>query len=499
MAKSYKLKKNFPFRNIFLDFLKEYSRCLIYWYIPKARALREEKGVITDIQKSLKIIFDEFLEQIWNQETQDKLLTRLIEDGILGPYKDGKKQDRTALTRIHKKLWEVLGLVWVEENHEIIITDAGLVILAYYEKEEDPCPIIEAQIAKWQYPNPSIIQPAELGGVLPHLFLLQAIQKLDYRIDFTEFELFINLVTSQNDLDRIVKYVRHWRDINDKEREILLNIVKKIPMAQPPDPQQELWDEEEMENQNDLPTRYNRIHLNASYQRAFYTFPHYLKEENGDIICTSNSAVDILIQEKLKDLKIPLFTNKEDWFAYFGDPQQKPSWFTYLSLEVERAESVEKAKEIIKEGKDQLKPEQVEEIIKKQVEKGIEDFYVENLSLIEDGLVLFEKDSGDKEGRQFPTPIGPIDLLCLDQKGTYVIIEIKVEEAKDSVFGQILRYIGWVHRNVKDGANNARGIILAGEFTEKARYSRIALEILNKKNYNIFLKFKKHAFTLQDT
>lgn len=499
MPKSYKLKKNFPFREIFLDFLKEYSQCLTYWYIPKARALREESGVITDIQKSLKIIIDEFLDKIWNQEIQDKLLRRLIKDGILEPYKDGKKQDRTALTRIHKKLWEVLGLVWVEENHEIIITDAGLEILAYYEKKEDPYQIIEGQIAKWQYPNPSIIQPAELDGVLPHLFLLQAIQKLDYRVDFTEFELFINLATSQNDVDRIVKYIKHWRDINDEERETLLNIVKKIPMARPPDPQQELWDEDEKENQSGLPTRYNRIHLNASYQRAFYTFPHSLKEENGDIICISNSAVDTLIQEKLKDLKIPNFTNKEDWFAYFGDPQQQPSWFTYLSLEVERAESEEKAKEIIKEGQDQLKPEEVEEIIRKQVEKGIEDFYVKNLSQIEDDLVLFEKDSGDKKGRQFSTPIGPVDLLCKDQSGAYVVIEIKVEEAKDSAFGQILRYIGWIHRNMEDGTNNVRGIILAGEFTEKARYSRIALEILNKKNYNTFLKFKKHGFTLQDT
>ncbi|HEX40513.1 MAG TPA: DUF91 domain-containing protein, partial [Phycisphaerales bacterium] len=97
---------------------------------------------------------------------------------------------------------------------------------------------------------------------------------------------------------------------------------------------------------------------------------------------------------------------------------------------------------------------------------------------------------------QFSTPIGRIDLLCIAKKGEYVVVEIKADEAQDSVFGQILRYIGWVHRNVKGGRDNVRGIILASEFPESARYSRIGLM---KPNYKEFLQFKKHGLNVQDT
>ena len=48
------------------------------------------------------------------------------------------------------------------------------------------------------------------------------------------------------------------------------------------------------------------------------------------------------------------------------------------------------------------------------------------------------------------------------------MVEIKADDAHDSVFGQILRYIGWVHLNLPDGSNNVRGIILAGGFPETA-------------------------------
>ena len=118
------LRKDFPFHDIFDRFLKEYASCRTYWYVPKARSLREERTV-ADIKRTLEIIFEEFLGQIWNPDTEDKLLSRLIREGILAPYKPGVKQDRTALPRIHKILWETLGLVWVEDDKEIIITDAG--------------------------------------------------------------------------------------------------------------------------------------------------------------------------------------------------------------------------------------------------------------------------------------------------------------------------------------------------------------------------------------
>lgn len=497
MSKGSKLRKDFPFCGVFGDFLEEYANCRSYWYIPKARTLREGSQVVTDIQRSLEIIFEEFLGRIWNQNTQDELLRRLREEHILAPYKEGSKQDRTALTRIHKVLWETLGFVWVEDNNEIIITDAGLELLSPAEEGKDFCPIIEEQIAKWQYPNPSMGHLTDFEGILPHLFLIQVLQQLEYKINRDELDLFVNLAQSQDDLSRIVRYIKHWRDLNESEQTELLDLVKEIPFPEAPGNQVFLFEYEESGLSEKRPTRYNRIHLNSSYQRAFYSYPRYLKEKDGNIICTSKTEVGKLVREKLKDLKISNFKNKPDWFAYYGDPEQQPSWFTYLSLAIEHATSQQEAKELVQEARQKLTShEEVNEIERKEIEKGIEDFYIEHLYQIEEGLVLV--DYGNREGRQYSTPIGLIDLLCRDQNGFYVVIEIKANEAKDSVFGQILRYIGWVHRNLDGGYNKVRGIILAAGFPDKARYSRIGLELLND-NYKEFLNFKKHGFNLQDT
>lgn len=380
-------------------------------------------------------------------------------------------------------------MAWVEENNEIIITDVGRELLV----EEDPHPIIETQIARWQYPNPSVGRLKDLKGILPHVFLLQVLQRVDYKISRDEFELFVNLARSHEDLERIVRYIKHWRDLNKSEQEKLRKLVEGIPVPQAVIRQLSFLEDEEIE---EPPTRHKRIRNDSSYQRDFYAYPRYLRLVNGNIVCTSRAEVDKVVNERLEDLKIPTFRNKADWFAYYGDPKQQPSWLTYLTLAIDRAESMQEAEEITREGRRRLKPEETEQIERKQLEKHIEDFYVKNLSMINRGLELVEYEK--QSGRQFSTPIGSIDLLCRDQNGIYVVIEIKVDEADDCVFGQILRYIGWVHRNLDNGQNNVRGIVLAGSFPDKPRYSRIGLEPLSR-NYMNFLQFKKHGLNLQDT
>lgn len=97
--------------------------------MPKVRVLNDENVQVT--RQVVKPIFDEFLGHIWNQETQDKMLNRLIELEIVNPNKpDGTLADRTALIRIWKKLLETLGLLWIQNDTEIVITDAGLNLIA---------------------------------------------------------------------------------------------------------------------------------------------------------------------------------------------------------------------------------------------------------------------------------------------------------------------------------------------------------------------------------
>ena len=197
-----------------------------------------------------------------------------------------------------------------------------------------------------------------------------------------------------------------------------------------------------------------------------------------------------MIREKIDDLKISTFASPEAWFTYFGDPEQQPSWWTYVALAVEAAGSADEAGLEIEQHEDRLSKEETASLRRLQIEKAIESSYAEHTDLLhtlEPGL--------ECQGRQVETPIGRIDLLCRGADGKYVVIEIKANEANDAVFGQILRYIGWIHRNFENGEDNVRGIILAGHFPEKARYSRIGLL---RHDSDLHLKFHRHGFATEE-
>jgi Holliday junction resolvase-like predicted endonuclease len=482
------LSRSFPFRDVFTSFLEEYSTSATYWYIPKARVLNDEN--VEAMAEILKVIFNDFLGCVWNVETQNRILDALVRRQIVSPSRpDSTRADRAALIRICKKLLETLGFLWVQDDKEIVITDAGLDLLG--EQAGERRSAVERQIIKYQYPNPSLAGAYAEGfaAFLPHIFLLEVLMGCDHRITFTEYELFVNLATSQEDVERISRYTHSWRDINDKEKQLVIDKVGKIAMTE------EAVDAEtdaDMESEEKR-TRLNRIRLDASYQRSFFAFPSYVGVDEGDIICRAPDKVGQLLDKVLPSLKITKFRAIEDWFAYFGDPKREPSWATYLISLFEDAvtsEDVKRAQSEVEEHRELLAPDEAESVERAQIEKDIETFYCAHPDMLEQGLVLREN------GRQFPTPIGRIDLLCVSKDREYVVVEVKAQEAQDSVFGQILRYIGWVHRNIPKAKDNVRGIILAAKFPEAARYSRIGLL---KPDYQTFIKFKEHGLNVQDT
>lgn len=87
-----------------------------------------------------------------------------------------------------------------------------------------------------------------------------------------------------------------------------------------------------------------------------------------------------------------------------------------------------------------IKQLDIEEIINKNIN-------VEKLDL---GLKLISK--------EYSTPLGRIDILCVDRDEKYVPIEIKVGTASDSAIGQILRYMHTM--------KSEWGIIMANDFTK---------------------------------
>ena len=465
-----RLRRDFPFRDVFVDALSDYRTCPTYWYIPKARALNDENVLFC--ARALQLIFDEFLGATWNQETQDELLTSLIENELTRPYtQDANIRDRTALPRIIKQFLGTLGFLWAESDQEIIITDAGFAMIAALANDEPLRPVVEQQAVKLQYPHPLLTRKyrENFGGLIPHVFLLQVLQETDGYLTFDEQDLFVHLAAEQSHVPKIVRYAQHWRNLSPDEQDELREIFRTMPTKADPEPGR----------------RFRRIRQDAAYQRSYFCYPSWL-----DVNSTERT---IRIRELGKtaeltrsDLKVTGFTSREDWFAYLGDPERTPSWFDYLAFTVEAAESSEQAREEIEQHADKLSEEESAAITRLEIEKAIESSYAERpelLTTLESGLQLVD--------RQVETPIGRIDLLCRGADGKYVVVEIKAKGAEDSVFGQILRYIGWVHSNFEDGRENVRGIILASQFSDKARYSRIGLL---KQDSEQFLRFRQHVF-----
>jgi len=76
-------------------------------------------------------------------------------------------------------------------------------------------------------------------------------------------------------------------------------------------------------------------------------------------------------------------------------------------------------------------------------------------------LSYFEEEEQVPKNGQYDTQtVGIMDMLCVDAKGNFTVIEIK-RRATDKTIGQILRYMGWTKEELCKGDQKVTGIIVA--------------------------------------
>jgi hypothetical protein len=105
-------------------------------------------------------------------------------------------------------------------------------------------------------------------------------------------------------------------------------------------------------------------------------------------------------------------------------------------------------------------------------ESHLRDFIARNLQEVRPSktkLHLYESPE-KRDGIEFPTDVGPIDILARDDKGGFVVFELKLHKGPDAALGQILRYMGWVKKHLANGAP-VSGVIVASEITDKLKYA----------------------------
>ena len=137
-------------------------------------------------------------------------------------------------------------------------------------------------------------------------------------------------------------------------------------------------------------------------------------------------------------------------------------------------------------------PETIEDPNAFVLEKYLEDFIVSNFDTIFKGELKIYEDAEGNDGQQYATEIGPIDILAVEPKSkSFVVIELKKGRPSDQVIGQVLRYMGWVKKNLCTDGQTVKGFVICRDPDSKLSY---ALEMTN----NIDVRYYSVAFTLRE-
>jgi endonuclease len=120
-------------------------------------------------------------------------------------------------------------------------------------------------------------------------------------------------------------------------------------------------------------------------------------------------------------------------------------------------------------------------------ERDLQNYLVKNLGVIEPGLRLYDEEG--ITGVEFSVGGRFIDILAVDKEGRYVVIELKVSRGYDRVVGQLLRYMGWVEKNMEP-SQPVRGIIVANEITTDLKLATSRLPDIRLIEYEISFKLR---------
>jgi hypothetical protein len=125
------------------------------------------------------------------------------------------------------------------------------------------------------------------------------------------------------------------------------------------------------------------------------------------------------------------------------------------------------------------------------LEYQLRDFIAQNLPTIKvEGrrLQLYVDPTG-RDGIEFPSGTGPIDILAVDGDGTFYVFELKRARSPDHAIGQLARYMGWVGQTIGKG-REIRGVIVARAFSDNLRYAVLAMPKVSLFEYEVEFRLK---------
>jgi hypothetical protein len=114
------------------------------------------------------------------------------------------------------------------------------------------------------------------------------------------------------------------------------------------------------------------------------------------------------------------------------------------------------------------------------LERDLQNTLGTNIAQLEAGLKIV--------GKQHRCAAGFIDLLCQDDQGALVVVELKAGEANDRALGQVLGYMGAIKS--ENAGRPVRGIMVANEFSDRVRHASLVTPNLRLVSYAVQFTFK---------
>ena len=123
------------------------------------------------------------------------------------------------------------------------------------------------------------------------------------------------------------------------------------------------------------------------------------------------------------------------------------------------------------------------------LERHLHDFMLDNWENTDLGKEWdLAQDGGDIKGYGYerPTSVGRIDLLAFHKsEKRWLVIELKRDQTSDKTIGQLLRYMGWVKRELATVEETVEGLVIARSDDEKLRYALAATEGIRFMRYEV--------------
>jgi hypothetical protein len=196
--------------------------------------------------------------------------------------------------------------------------------------------------------------------------------------------------------------------------------------------------------------------------------------DRGESFGSRYVKVNRVLVELRDALAIDLWTLDSLWWYLDGQNQSAPD--DEEALEIEGSETVSTCEQRF------------------GLERHLHEFMRDNWSSLElaKEWELYKEPGDDEAGYEYPCAIGRIDLLAKHKKSSrWLVIELKRNQTSDQTVGQLLRYVGWVKKNLATNGEEVHGMIICRDADESLHYALSMVPNTDLRFYEVEFHLKR--------